>query len=145
MDDSLSPARPTFVTILAIFTIIGTVMYFGWIGLTALVPELSGQEVDVPVWLTIGAYVTQLGKFVAAILLLKMCKIGFYLYAGLEVLSTICALLIGKVNMDYIDSSYVNPSFPMDPKVVVLVAMGMWVGMAILFVGGYATHLQKMR
>jgi hypothetical protein len=137
--------RPTLVSVLAILTIVGTAFYFGYCLLKAAVPEISMQEVELPLWMTISNCVIQLGKLAAAFLLLRMRRIGFFLYAGLETTSAILTMIGGKMTMDYMDSSYVNPSLNFDPKILVLAMLGMSIGLSIAFIGGFAAHLSKMR
>ncbi len=142
-DQEQSLKRPTMVTVLAILTIAGSVFYFGYLLMTMFVPDLN--TVETPAWMNITTLVAQIGKIVAAILLLRMSKIGFYLFALLETVATVIFLLACKLTMDYMDSSFVNPDLNFDPKVFVLVFMGMGIGLAIIFIAGFASYLGTMR
>ncbi len=135
--------RPTLVTVLSILTIAGSVFYFGYLLMTMFVPDLN--TVETPLWMNITTLVAQIGKIAAAILLLRMSKIGFYLFVVLETAATIIFLLSSKMTMDYMDSSFVNPDLNFDPKVFVLVLMGMGIGLAIIFIAGFASYLSRMR
>lgn len=145
MDETPNTTRPTLVTILAILTFVGSGAYLGYVALSGLVPELELQSIELPMWITATTIVAQVGKTIAAILLLRMQRLGFYIYAGLEVISAIASIVSGKITMEYMDSTYVNPDLPFDPKFFVLVVMGMSIGLSILFIGGFAAHLGKMR
>ena len=145
MDETPATSRPTLVTILAVLTLIWSGAYFAYMGLEAISPELELQSIELPAWITIILVATQLGKTAAAILLLRMKRIGFFAYAGLEVISAIASIISGKIAMEYMDSTYVNPDLPYDPKFFVLILMGMSVGLSVLFIGGFAAHLAKMR
>jgi hypothetical protein len=143
-NNSLSKPRPVLVTVLAIFTILGAVFTFGFGLLKEVVPEIAYNDVPLPAWITITTYVLVTGKLVAAILLLRMRKIGFYLYAAFESIAAVLSIIGGKISMEYMDSTYVNPNLPFDPKVLMLFIVGMGIGLSILFIGGYAAHLNKM-
>jgi hypothetical protein len=143
-DKTLPKPRPTLVTLLAVITIIGVVFTFGLAGLKELIPELARNDVPLPVWVTATTFLMVLGKLVAAIFLLRMRRIGFFLYATFESISAILSIIGGKIGMDYLDSSFINPDFPIDPKVMMLLVVGFGIGLSILFIGGHASHLSKM-
>ncbi|MEY3441788.1 MAG: hypothetical protein RLZZ519_69 [Bacteroidota bacterium] len=144
-DNTLPKPRPVLVSILAILTILGAVFAFGFAGLQALVPDLSRNEVPLPAWVTIAAFVVIAFKVVAAILLLRMRKMGFYLYAGFETLSALLAIVEGKIGMDYLDSGFALDNLPIDASVLILLTVGIRIGLSILFIGGHAAHLGKMK
>ena len=135
--------RPTLVTLLAVFTFIGTAAYFGWLLLGWLVPQFAQQE-DWPLWVVVTICIGQAGKFVAAILLLKMRRMGFFLYTGMELVSATMGIIGSKVTMDYMDSSYVSPDLQFDPKIMVIGLLCMSIGLSIIYIGGFASHLSKM-
>jgi hypothetical protein len=145
VDDTLSPQRPALVTILVVMTFLGTVFYFGALLLARVNPDITLSTIEAPLWISITLVVTQLGKTIAGIMLLGMRRIGFYLYAGLEVVSAIASIMSGKITMDYMESGYVNPDLKFDPAIFVLLLMGMSIGLTILFISGFAAHLGKMR
>ena len=139
-----SQPRPVLVTVLAIFTIVGTVFTFGYAGLTELLPELKANNVPLPAWINVLSYILAVGKLVAAILLIRMKRIGFYLYAALEGVSAVLSIIGGKIGVDYMDTGFVNPQLPFDPTIIVMVFVGVGIGLSIAFIGGYAAHLSKM-
>jgi hypothetical protein len=143
-DNSLPKPKPVLVTILAILTILGTAFTFIYALLQEAVPELQANEVPLPTWLTITTYILAAGKLVAAIFLLRMKRIGFYLYATFESIAAVLSIVGGKIGMEYMDSSYVNPNLPFDPKVFMIFVIGLGIGLSIAFIGGYAAHLSKM-
>ena len=137
--------RPVLVTILAVLTFVGTGLYFGYQLLVLAIPEIQMEQVEWPVWITATLYVTQIGKTIGAFFLLKMRRMGFFLYTGLEVVSAIMSMIGGKITMDYMDSGYINPAIGFDPKMAALVMLAMGMGISIAFIGGFAAHLSKMR
>jgi hypothetical protein len=142
-DNSEPKTRPVLVTILAIFTIIGFFFEFGYLAVQELVPEVT-NGVSLPLWWKASYYSLVTGKLVAAIFLLRMQRFGFFMYAAFETVSAVLSVISTKIAMEYMDSSYVNPSIPFDPKVLLLVGAGVWLGLSIAFIGGYAAHLGKM-
>lgn len=144
-DNALPKPRPVLVSLLAILTIVGAIFSFGFAGLQALVPELSRNSVPIPIWLTTIAFVLIAGKLVAAILLLRMRRIGFFMYAGLESLAAILSIIEGKIGMDYLDAGYTLDRLPIDPALLILLSVGFRIGLSILFIGGHAAHLGKMK
>ncbi len=144
-DNTLPRPRPILVTLLAIMTIIGAVFAFGLAGLKELIPDLGRNDVPLPLWISATGYVMSLGKLVAAIFLLGMRRIGFFLYAAFETISAIMSIIGGKIGMDYLDTSFSNPDVPIDPKVLMMFVVGLGIGLSILFIGGFAAHLSKMK
>jgi energy-converting hydrogenase Eha subunit A len=144
-DPEASFVRPGLVTVLAVFTFIGTAAYFLYELIVLALPEIAYSEAELPVWVTAVIWTTQVVKTVAAVLLLGMRKVGFYIYAISEFVAAIMTILTAKASMDYMDSSFVNPDLAFDPKIVPLVLAGMSLGLSIVFIGGFATHLGKMR
>lgn len=143
-DNTLPKPRPVLVTILAILTIIGTVLTFGIDGLKELAPELTRYDVPLPIWITVVSYCATVGKLIAAIFLLRMKRMGFYAYAACESVDAILSIIGGKISMEYMDAGYSNPNIPVDPQVLMLFVVGLKVGLSIVFIGGYAAHLSKM-
>lgn len=137
--------RPVLVTLLAILTIVGIILGLGFDLIKRAIPELSVNDIELPLWLTIGSYAMSLLKFIAAILLLRMRRIGFFMYAIGESIAAVFSMIGGKIGMDYLDTSYSNPDIPFDPKVLLLFVIGLGVGLSIVFIGGYGAHLSKMK
>lgn len=144
MKDASQP-RPTLVTILAILTLIGAVLTLGYQGLKEMIPELERNEVPLPSWITVVTYAMTALKVLGAILLLGMRRAGFFLYACAETVSAVMVILGGKYTLEYMDVSFVNPNLAFDPQVFAIVFIGMSIGFSILFIGGHAAHLGKMR
>ncbi len=142
--DSIIQPRPMIVTILAIFTIVGTVLYLGFLLIKPLIPEIGAQEVDLPTWMDVSNVGLSLGKLVAVLLLMRMRRIGFFLYTILEVVAATVTIIGSKLTMDFMDSSFVNPDIDFDPKILVLAMLGMSIGLSIIFIGGFASQLSKM-
>lgn len=147
MHDSTSAAqpRPFLVLILAILTILGAFFTYGYALVKMAAPEIAQNEVPLPAWITVTSFVLTAGKVVGAILLLGMRRMGFYLYAGFEAIYAVMVIVESKYQLDYMETGYVNPSIPFDPNFFVLLLAGISIGLTIVFIGGHAAHLSKMR
>lgn len=147
MQESNPPAqsRPLLVHILAVLTILGAIAAYGYALVKLAAPEIAQNEVPLPAWIPITSFLLTAGKVVAAIFLIRMRRIGFYLYAGFESLYAIMVIVESKFQLDYIETGYVNPSIPFDPNFFVLLLAGVSIGLTIVFIGGHAVHLSKMR
>lgn len=146
MQDTASPpTRPILVLILAILTIVGSILGLGYAAMKEAIPDLGANDVPMPVWVNAITYAMLVGKLVAAIFLIMMRRLGFYLYCVFEGISAMMSIVGGKIGMDYMDTSYVNPGIPFDPRVLMMVIVGIGIGLSIAFIGGYAAHLSKMK
>ncbi|MFN8393146.1 MAG: hypothetical protein U0176_00580 [Bacteroidia bacterium] len=137
--------RPLLVLILAILTILGAVTTYGYALVKLAAPEIAMNEVPLPAWIPITSFVLVAGKVVSAIFLLRMRKIGFYMYAAFESIFAIMVIVESKFQLDYMETGWVNPNIPFDPSFFVLLLAGVSSGLTIAFIGGHAAHLSKMR
>ena len=138
------PTRPTLITVLTILTLVGS-----GIGIILDSAYLIGQNmgrstIEYPIWLPVLGILFSAGKIVAAVLMAKMRKIGFFIYLPLEAGIACLSILSGRIQMDYMDSSFVNPDMPFDINIITIVTTGLWVLASIGFLIGYATQLGKM-
>lgn len=137
--------RPTLVSVLAILTLVGNGLYFANELLVAAIPGLDFSFVELPTWVVAVTYVASVVKVVAAILLLRMRKVGFYTYVASELATAAMAIVNMRLALDYTDSTTTNPLLNFDPALLPIVGLCLSLGLSIAFIGGFGAHLGKMR
>jgi hypothetical protein len=138
------PQRPIIITVFAIFTFIGC----GIAIITAFVPAdlfsrgLQSPPPIPPKWIGLVGAALSVVKILGAWQMLKMNKIGFYLYAAGEVAVAALSILTLRVMMDLYEG-YVNRA-PVDPEWLLKISTGFGLVLSIVFIGVYASQLKKM-
>jgi hypothetical protein len=137
-------ARPTLLLILAIFTILGSALTI----IGAFLPEdFSGMRADMPAspgWVTALTMASAVVKLGGAILLIQMRRWGFFVYLGGELVALFLNLKTGMDLMQWADATNTS-GMAIDPVVFALVLVGGMVLLSVVWVGGYAAFLSRMR
>ena len=136
--------RPAIITIFAILTIIGVVMTI----VSALMPSnmfmSSFQNTpELPGWITVGSLCLAGVKLLAAILLLKMKRMGFFLYVVAESASAILQIIGSRIMLDLL-SPFEAPDMPISMDVIILITTVFSLIISLVFILAYASQLNKM-
>lgn len=136
--------RPSLITVMCILTLVGSAIGIVTDVISLFSIQVGSVVLPYPIWLPALGLLFGFGKIAAAIFLLRMKKIGFYIYAPAEVGIACLTMISGKIQMDYMDDSFVNQTLPFDPSILTMATTGLWVILSIAFLIGYASQLNKM-
>lgn len=145
-ENQAAEGTPALVLIFAVMTILWSLLTF----LGSILPALhlidpsDGFLIEVPAWIDYSVLGMSALKFVAAILLIKMWKVGFYLYAVAELCVAILNVIYGISLYEWAEGS-ASASGGIDPTLVVIIFMAVQMALSIVWVGGHSAHLHKMR
>lgn len=138
--------RPTVVTVFAILTLV----YVGVTLLLALLPlDLVGGNSPYATpernpTLQVLDILLALGKGAGAYYLLKMKRLGFYLYTVCEVGVVILSIVYMQQQLDWLEEYPVPSSAPFDPSMAVIGGVGLSLVFSLIWIGVYASNLSKM-
>lgn len=146
LQNSTSDKRPQLITVFAVLSLIGIGLalifavapdnIFNGEGATASPPrDPSFQVLDV---------ILGLIKLVGVIFILRMTKLGFYLYAAAEIAVAGMLLYQAKLSIDFYDTMIFSEDVPMDPAVFIVVFTAILIIGSILWVSVYASELKNM-
>ncbi len=138
------PIRPALITVMCILTIVGSSIGIVLDMISFFSLQVGNVDIPYPIWLPGLGIAFGAGKIVAAIFMLNMKKLGFYIYAPLEAGVACLSMVSGKIQMEYMDVSFVNQTLPFDPSIISMVTTGMWVILSIAFIILYGSQLSKM-
>lgn len=149
MDELQEARRPALITVFAILTLIGTLLtvvslFVPFDFLTSGAPS-NIQPPEMPGYITYGQFVLALLKGAAAILLLQMRKMGFYMYAAAESVYVVLSIIGAKLGLDWVETIPLQPNMPIDPGTLIIAATGISLLVSLVWIGGYASQLNKMQ
>lgn len=136
--------RPTIITVLCIMTLVGTGIGIIQDTILIIAGGLGASEIKYPFWMPVLGFCLGLIKIAAAILMLRMKRIGFFLYAPAEAGIAVLAILSGKIQMDYIESIPTNQDLPFDPSYIAMGTSAVWLVASVAFLIIYASQLSKL-
>lgn len=138
--------RPFIITLFAILTLV----FVGGTLLLAFLPtDLIGGDSPYAdpernsVLLVMDIFLA-IGKGLGAYLILKMRKIGFYLYAVCEVLVAFFSIIGLQSQLAWLESYPMPATAAFDPETALILGTGFFLLMSLVWIGVYASHLQKM-
>lgn len=142
-----SAPRPAIITVFAILTLVSCGMAL----IFALVPDnIFNGSGDVPSpprdpGFQIADVVLAAVKIAGAIFLLRMQKIGFYIYTIAEVAVVGLLLYTTKESLDYYDQMIFPSDLAMDPAIFIIITAVVLIISSIVWIGVYASQLKNMR
>ncbi|MEM7037090.1 MAG: hypothetical protein AAF570_08945 [Bacteroidota bacterium] len=138
--------RPTILTVFAILTLVGSGLFL----LFAIAPidlgvDQSSMRPEPPIWMKIGEIATLIAKIAGALLILRMMKIGFYVYAVAETILAVLIVISAKMNIDFIRDNAVIVDGPLSAEMLNLVSAGVMTVLTLVWIGVYATNLKHLK
>ena len=138
--------RPTILTIFVILTLVNC----GLSLLFALVPDSVFNGLgDAPspprdTAFQIADVVLALAKIGGAVLLLRMKKMGFYIYTLAEVGVVGLLLYTTFTTLDYYENMIFDANLTMDPSVFIILTAAVLIISSIVWIGVYASQLKNL-
>ena len=139
------PQRPVIITVFAIFTIIGCAMAI----LGAFIPtglftrDLTYSPPQPPAWIGYVGALLAVMKLVGALQMLKMRRIGFFLYAAGESASAIISIVSARIVLDLM-AGFDMPG-PIDLNLILIITTGVNLLLSVVFIAVYGSQLKNMR
>ncbi len=140
--------RPTIITVFAILTLVYTgfsLISYAFGGLLSSNSQFTPEGFETPLWETLVSAVLVLGKGGAAFMILKMRKIGVYLYTVTEVALTLLGLLGLDRSLQLMRERPEFDEMPFDMGMITIVTFAFMAVLSILWIAVYFSQINKMK
>ncbi|MEM0999633.1 MAG: hypothetical protein AAGN35_21425 [Bacteroidota bacterium] len=144
-DPQTPPQRPAVITVFAILSIIGCALAIlgMFISNDLFTQDLTVQPPSPPDWIKYAGGALAIVKLIGAIQMLKMQRLGFYLYAAGEAATAILGIISARIVLDLL-SGFDIPG-PVDLRTTLFISTGISLVLSVVFIGVYASQLKNMR
>jgi hypothetical protein len=139
-----SPQRPTILLVLCVLTLIGTGLGLMSDLLNLLGVQFSNDRILYPLYIPALGVPAAGAKIAGAVFMLKLKRLGFYLYAGGEAIIATLAMLSGKIQVDYFNAHGSNSGISTSAEMMAIVLTGIWLVLSLAFLLIYASMLKHM-